>query len=103
MKLIDENGRLTAVGERGEICVRGFAVMRGYWDDKDKTDATIDAAGWLHSGDLGVMDEQGYLSVVGRLSDMIICGALGVYCINHKCLHVPESNSCPEMLFLDKN
>lgn len=79
VKIIDENGRVVAIEARGEICTRGYSVMRGYWDDPERTAETIDQAGWLHSGDLGVMDEEGYVQVVGRIKDMIIRGGENVY------------------------
>ncbi|MFC1695457.1 AMP-binding protein [Pseudomonadota bacterium] len=79
VKIVDENGDTVSVGERGDICTRGYAVMKGYWDDPARTAETVDAEGWLHSGDLGVMDEKGYVAVVGRLKDMIIRGGENVY------------------------
>ena len=66
-------------GERGEFCTRGYSVMRGYWDDQKRTRETLDDAGWLHSGDVGVMDEEGYVRIVGRIKDMIIRGGENVY------------------------
>lgn len=68
IKITDENDRVVEIGKKGEICTRGYSVMRGYWNDKERTEETIDEAGWLHSGDLGTMDEQGYvqLSVVSK-------------------------------------
>ena len=79
IKIIDAEGALVPVGQKGEICCRGYAVMQGYWNDPEQTAATIDAEDWLHSGDLGVMDEQGYMEVVGRIKDMIIRGGENVY------------------------
>lgn len=79
VKIIDEAGRTVAVGEQGDICTRGYAVMEGYWDDPERTAETVDADGWLHSGDLGVMDAGGYVQVVGRLKDMIIRGGENIY------------------------
>ena len=67
------------IGEKGEICCRGYAVMQGYWNDPDKTVETIDADGWLHSGDIGIMDAEGYTQVVGRIKDMIIRGGENIY------------------------
>lgn len=78
-KIVDENNRVVAIGEKGEICTRGYAVMRGYWDDEEKTRETIDQGGWLHSGDIGVMDDDGYVQVTGRIKDMIIRGGENVY------------------------
>jgi fatty-acyl-CoA synthase len=79
VKIVDENGDIAPVGETGDICSRGYAVMKGYWEDPEKTAETVDAEGWLHSGDLGVMDEDGYVTVVGRLKDMIIRGGENIY------------------------
>ncbi|MEP0201644.1 MAG: AMP-binding protein [Halioglobus sp.] len=79
IKITDENNRVVPVGEKGEICARGYSVMQGYWNDDERTRETIDAANWLHSGDLGVMDEEGYVQVVGRIKDMIIRGGENVY------------------------
>ena len=79
VKIVDEDDRIVPVGERGDICTRGYAVMKGYWDDPERTAETVDAEGWLHSGDLGVMDEEGYVQVVGRLKDMIIRGGENIY------------------------
>jgi fatty-acyl-CoA synthase len=79
IKITDENNRVVPVGAKGEICARGYSVMQGYWNDQERTRETIDTAHWLHSGDLGVMDEEGYVQVVGRIKDMIIRGGENVY------------------------
>tara|TARA_R110002110_G_C13470525_1_gene720920 strand:+ start:31091 stop:32776 length:1686 start_codon:yes stop_codon:yes gene_type:complete len=79
IKIVDEHDRVVETGERGEICTRGYSVMRGYWNDEQRTQETIDRAGWLHSGDIGVMDEEGYVQVVGRIKDMVIRGGENVY------------------------
>jgi fatty-acyl-CoA synthase len=79
VKIVDEAGNIVPVGQRGDICTRGYAVMDGYWNDPGRTAETVDAEGWLHSGDLGVMDEDGYVQVVGRLKDMIIRGGENIY------------------------
>ncbi len=71
-------GRFVPRGESGEFCTRGYSVMRGYWNDEAATSAAIDAAGWMHSGDLAVMEESGYVHIVGRLKDMIIRGGENV-------------------------
>ena len=78
-KIIREDGSIADVGEQGEICSRGYGVMQGYWDDQERTKETIDADGFLHSGDLGEMDEDGYVKVTGRIKDMIIRGGENVY------------------------
>jgi fatty-acyl-CoA synthase len=74
-----DTGADSAPGEQGEICCRGYLVMRGYYNNPEATARAIDADGWLHSGDLGVMDEHGYLSITGRLKDMIIRGGENIY------------------------
>lgn len=79
VKIVDSQGNIAPLGEPGEICARGYCVMQGYWDDAAKTQATIDEHGWLHSGDLGVMDEEGYVTIVGRIKDMIIRGGENIY------------------------
>jgi fatty-acyl-CoA synthase len=79
IKIVDADGKVTPIGEKGEICCRGYGVMKGYWNDDDLTGETIDPAGWLHSGDIGVMDNQGYVDVTGRIKDMIIRGGENVY------------------------
>ena len=79
IKIVDENGKVVALGEKGELCCRGYSVMQGYWNDPERTAETIDAANWLHSGDLAIMDEEGYVKIVGRIKDMIIRGGENVY------------------------
>ena len=66
------------MGEKGEICTRGYSVMQGYWNDEERTAETIDSAGWLHSGDIATMDEAGYVRI-GRIKDMIIRGGENIY------------------------
>lgn len=79
-KLIDEqSGDVVPVGEQGEILIRGYSVMKGYWKHPEKTAEAIDEDGWMHTGDLGQFDEDGYLSVTGRLKDMVIRGGENVY------------------------
>ena len=79
IKVIDDAGRVVRVGEKGEICTRGYSVTQGYWNDPERTAETIDAGGWLHSGDLAVMDGDGYVQIVGRIKDMIIRGGENIY------------------------
>ena len=80
VKIIDpENGHVVSRGAPGELCTRGYSVMLGYWRDAEKTAEAIDAAGWMHTGDLAAMDEEGYVHIVGRLKDMIIRGGENVY------------------------
>ena len=79
IKIIDEQGAVVPVGATGELCCRGYSVMRGYWNDEERTRETIDSSGWLHSGDLAEMDAEGYVQIVGRIKDMIIRGGENVY------------------------
>ena len=79
VKLIDEDGRVVEKGQRGELCTRGYSVMLGYWGDDEMTAESIDRAGWMHTGDLAVMDSEGYCDIVGRVKDMIIRGGENVY------------------------
>jgi fatty-acyl-CoA synthase len=80
VKIIDpETGRTADRGEPGELCTRGYSVMRGYWNEPGKTADAIDAAHWMHTGDLAVMDDDGYVSITGRIKDMVIRGGENVY------------------------
>ncbi|MCB1746247.1 MAG: AMP-binding protein [Gammaproteobacteria bacterium] len=79
VKIVDVDGRVVPRGERGELCTRGYSVMQGYWNDAEKTAASIDAGGWMHTGDLAVIDDEGYCNIVGRVKDMIIRGGENVY------------------------
>ncbi len=79
VKIVDSEGRTVKRNEPGEICVRGYSVMLGYWNDPQKTAEVVDANGWMHTGDIGTLDAQGYGSVVGRIKDMIIRGGENVY------------------------
>jgi fatty-acyl-CoA synthase len=80
VKIVDPATGLTAPrGEPGELCTRGYSVMLGYWNDDEKTAEAIDSARWMHTGDIGVMDEDGYVAVTGRIKDMVIRGGENVY------------------------
>jgi fatty-acyl-CoA synthase len=80
VKIVDpETGQIVPIGERGELCTRGYSVMLGYWGNDEATRAAIDAARWMHTGDLATMDHEGYLNIVGRIKDMIIRGGENVY------------------------
>ncbi|TCV92354.1 fatty-acyl-CoA synthase [Luteibacter rhizovicinus] len=74
VKLVDEAGHVVPRGTHGELLTRGYSVMRGYWGDEESTAVAIDAARWMHTGDLAVLDDEGYCTIVGRLKDMIIRG-----------------------------
>jgi len=79
VKLVDEQGRIVPRGTPGELCTRGYSVMLGYWEDEERTREAIDEARWMHTGDLAVIDDDGYCTIVGRLKDMIIRGGENVY------------------------
>jgi fatty-acyl-CoA synthase len=80
VKIVDpETGYTMPRGEPGELCTRGYSVMLGYWEQPDKTAEVIDAARWMHTGDLGVMDSDGYVNITGRIKDMVIRGGENVY------------------------
>ncbi|MEO8556315.1 MAG: AMP-binding protein [Actinomycetota bacterium] len=80
VKVVDPyTGRTVRRGKTGELCTRGYSVMLGYWEQPDKTTEAIDAARWMHTGDLATMDDGGYLSIVGRIKDMVIRGGENVY------------------------
>ena len=79
VRLVDAGNNRVVSGERGEICVRGPQVMKGYWNNSEATDAVIDSDGWFHTGDVGYADEQGYVYVVDRVKDMVITGGENVY------------------------
>jgi len=80
VKVVDpETGEAVPRGRSGELCVRGYSVMLGYWNEPDKTAKAIDADGWIHSGDLAVMDEDGFVAITGRIKDMVIRGGENIY------------------------
>ena len=80
IKIIDpETDQVVPIGKTGELCTRGYCVMLGYWDNPEQTAQAIDAARWMHTGDLATMDEEGYVNIVGRIKDMIIRGGENIY------------------------
>jgi fatty-acyl-CoA synthase len=80
VKIVDpDNGQTVPVGTSGELCTRGYSVMHGYWDDPQKTAEAIDAEGWMHTGDLAIMDAEGYVNISGRIKDMVIRGGENIY------------------------
>jgi fatty-acyl-CoA synthase len=80
VKIIDpETGLVVPRGVMGELCTRGYSIMLGYWDDEEQTRSVIDAARWMHTGDIAVMDDAGYLNIAGRIKDMVIRGGENVY------------------------
>ena len=80
IKIIDpETGASVPRGQSGEFCTRGYSVMHGYWGDEARTREAIDADGWMHTGDLAVMDDEGYVNIVGRIKDLVIRGGENIY------------------------
>jgi fatty-acyl-CoA synthase len=79
VKIVDAEGRIVPRGQRGELCTRGYSVMRGYWDQPDRTAEVVDPAGWMHSGDLAIIDAEGFCNIVGRIKDLVIRGGENIY------------------------
>jgi fatty-acyl-CoA synthase len=79
VKVVDPEGRIVRRGERGELCTRGYSVMLGYWDEAEKTKDVLDASGWMHTGDIAVIDDEGYCNIVGRIKDLVIRGGENLY------------------------
>ena len=79
VKIVDEKGDTLQTGARGELCTRGYSVMLGYWDDAERTAEAIDPDGWMHTGDLAIIDDEGYCNIVGRVKDMVIRGGENIY------------------------
>ena len=80
VQIVDPDSGLTVPrGTPGEVCTRGYSVMLGYWDAPEQTSEAIDGAGWMHTGDLGTMDDDGYVAIVGRIKDMVIRGGENIY------------------------
>ncbi len=79
VKVVDDDGETVACGEPGELCTRGYSVMLGYWEDPERTAEAIDADGWMHTGDLATIDEDGYARIVGRIKDIVIRGGENIY------------------------
>jgi fatty-acyl-CoA synthase len=79
VKVVDLEGRVVPRGERGELCTRGYSVMLGYWDEAEKTRDVLDASGWMHTGDIAIIDDEGYCNIVGRIKDLVIRGGENLY------------------------
>jgi fatty-acyl-CoA synthase len=79
VKIVDTEGRIVPRGVPGELCTRGYSVMLGYWGEEERTRQVIDAARWMHTGDLATIDEEGYCNIVGRIKDMVIRGGENIY------------------------
>ena len=98
IKIVDpETGAIVRRGMPGELCTRGYSVMLGYWGNEDATREAIDAAGWMHTGDLATADADGYVNIVGRIKDMIIRGGENVYPreVEEYLVHAPGCPGCP--------
>jgi fatty-acyl-CoA synthase len=79
VKIVDRGGRVVPRGEAGELCTRGYSVMLGYWNDEARTREAVDSVGWMHTGDLATIDDDGYCRIVGRIKDMVIRGGENIY------------------------
>ncbi|MGV7586045.1 AMP-binding protein, partial [Mycobacterium kansasii] len=80
IKIVDPNsGETVQRGQSGELCTRGYSVMLGYWNDEAHTREVLDTDGWMHTGDLAVMRDDGYCTIIGRLKDMVIRGGENIY------------------------
>ena len=79
VKIVDAAGSIVPVGQQGELCTRGYSVMRGYWEDAERTREVLDEAGWMHTGDLATIDAEGYCNIVGRVKDMLIRGGENIF------------------------
>ena len=79
VKIVDLEGKVVPSGERGELCTRGYSVMLGYWNEAEKTAEVLDRNGWMHTGDIAVIDNEGYCNIVGRIKDMVIRGGENLY------------------------
>ena len=79
VKIVDSDGRIVPRGTPGELCTRGYSVMLGYWGDEARTAEAIDKAGWMHTGDIAVIDDEGFCNIVGRIKDMVIRGGENIY------------------------
>jgi fatty-acyl-CoA synthase len=79
VKIIDEAGNTAPVGEQGELLTRGYSVMKGYWNDDERTAESVDAQGWMYTGDLATIDAEGYCNITGRVKDMICRGGENIY------------------------
>src|SRR5438128_11898830 len=80
VKIVDPaSGQIVPIGASGELCTRGYSVMLGYWNNVDANRQAIDSARWMHTGDLAVMDAEGYVNIIGRIKDMIIRGGENIY------------------------
>jgi len=79
IKIVDEQGKVVPRGQLGELCVRGYSVMLGYWEDHEKSQEVIDSARWMHTGDIAEMDEAGFVKIKGRIKDVVIRGGENLF------------------------
>jgi fatty-acyl-CoA synthase len=79
VKIVDRDGQIVPRGEAGELCTRGYSVMLGYWNDEARTREAVDSDGWMHTGDVATIDDDGYCRIVGRIKDMVIRGGENIY------------------------
>jgi len=106
VKIVDEHGHIVPLGETGELCTRGYSVMLGYWRDKEKTREVLDAAGWMHSGDLASIDHEGYCRILGRIKDLVIRGGENIspreveeYLYRHPAIRDVQVTGVPDAKF----
>lgn len=106
VKIVDEHGRIVPRGEQGELCTRGYSVMIGYWGDVERTREVLDDAGWMHSGDLATIDEEGYCRIIGRLKDLVIRGGENIspreveeYLYRHPAIRDVQVTGVPDAKF----
>ena len=90
VKIVDLEGRIVRRGEPGELCTRGYSVMLGYWDEPEKTAEVLDSKGWMHTGDIAVIDNEGYCNIVGRIKDMVIRGGENIFIRARSSIHRPN-------------
>lgn len=79
IKVVDENGHIVPVGVQGELCTRGYSVMAGYWGEPEKTKEVVDKHGWMHTGDIAEIDEEGFIKIKGRIKDVVIRGGENLF------------------------
>lgn len=105
-KVIDENGLIVPIGQKGELCIRGYSVMQGYWEDPEQTSEAIDSAGWMHTGDVVILDKDYYCHFIGRLKDMINRGGENIsptevesFLLRHPLIHNVSVFGIPDAKF----
>ena len=106
VKIVDKRGRIVPLGKRGELCTRGYSVMIGYWNDEARTREVLDAAGWMHSGDLASIDQEGYCRISGRIKDLVIRGGENIspreveeYLYRHPAVRDVQVTGVPDVKF----